>query len=43
VVILGPSEVERGVGVVREMASGKEREVALEELKAGVGLGGEES
>jgi histidyl-tRNA synthetase len=43
VVILGPSEVERGVGVVREMASGKENEVALEELKAGVGLGGEES
>lgn len=36
VVVLGPSEVERGVAVVRDMASGEEREVALEELRAGL-------
>jgi histidyl-tRNA synthetase len=38
VVILGPSEVERGVAVVRDMVSGSEGEVALDELKRGVGL-----
>jgi histidyl-tRNA synthetase len=39
VVILGPAEVERGVGVVRDMASGSEEEVDLEVLKKGVGFG----
>jgi histidyl-tRNA synthetase len=39
VVILGPAEVERGVGVVRDMASGSEQEVALEDLKKGGGFG----
>jgi histidyl-tRNA synthetase len=43
VVVLGPSEVERGVAVVRDMISGSESEVALGELKAGAGLGGEAS
>ena len=43
VVILGPAEVERGVAVVRDMASGGEGEVSLDELKAGEGLGGQES
>ncbi len=38
VVILGPSEVERGVAVVRDMASGSQAEVALEQLRAGRGL-----
>jgi histidyl-tRNA synthetase len=33
-VVLGPSEVERGVAVVRSMASGQEREVPLAELRA---------
>ncbi len=33
-IVLGPSEVERGVGVVRSMATGEEREVALDELGA---------
>jgi histidyl-tRNA synthetase len=42
VVILGPSEVERGVAVVREMASGTEVEVSLDSLRAGGGLGGQE-
>ena len=42
VVILGPAEVERGVAVVRDMASGGEGEVPLPELKAGAGLGGQE-
>ncbi len=42
VVVLGPAEVERGVAVVRDMASGSEREVGLEELKAGGGIGVEE-
>jgi histidyl-tRNA synthetase len=42
VVILGPAEVERGVAVVRDMASGGEEEVPLPELKAGAGLGGQE-
>jgi histidyl-tRNA synthetase len=42
VVVLGPAEVERGVSVVRDMASGAEREVRLEELKAGVWFGVEE-
>ncbi|RMH21220.1 MAG: histidine--tRNA ligase [Gemmatimonadetes bacterium] len=32
VVVLGPEEVARGVAVVRDMASGEEREVSLEEL-----------
>ena len=32
VIVLGPAEVERGVAVVRDMESGKEREVSLEEL-----------
>ena len=40
-VILGPDEVERGVAVVRDMASGTEAEVSLEVLKAGEGLGGD--
>jgi histidyl-tRNA synthetase len=31
-VVLGPDEVERGVAVVREMASGDEREVPLDDL-----------
>jgi len=42
VVVLGPAEVERGVAVVRDMGSGSEREVGLDELKAGGGLGVEE-
>jgi histidyl-tRNA synthetase len=42
VVILGPGEVERGVAVVRDMATGSEGEVPLEVLKRGEGLGGEE-
>jgi histidyl-tRNA synthetase len=41
VVILGPDEVERGVAVVREMASGTEKEVSLEILKEGGGLEGD--
>jgi histidyl-tRNA synthetase len=41
VVILGPGEVERGVAVVRDMATGSEGEVPLEVLKRGEGLGGE--
>jgi histidyl-tRNA synthetase len=41
VVILGPSEVERGVAKLREMASGTESEVSLELLKEGR-IGGEE-
>src|SRR5690606_21670164 len=32
VVVLGPDEVARGVAVLRDMASGAEREVALEAL-----------
>ncbi|MGD2071389.1 MAG: histidine--tRNA ligase [Gemmatimonadota bacterium] len=35
VVVLGPSEVERGVAVVREMRSGAEREVSLAGLREG--------
>jgi len=31
-IVLGPDEVERGVAVVRDMGSGQEREVPLEEL-----------
>ena len=31
-IVLGPQEVERGVAVLRDMASGEEREVALESL-----------
>ena len=31
-IVLGPAEVARGVAVVRDMVSGKEREVSLEEL-----------
>ena len=33
VIVLGPDEVARGRAVVRDMASGKEREVPLEELR----------
>tara|TARA_B100001123_G_scaffold33480_2_gene34864 strand:- start:1112 stop:2416 length:1305 start_codon:yes stop_codon:yes gene_type:complete len=32
VIVLGPDEVARGVAVVRDMVSGKEREVSLEDL-----------
>ena len=32
VIVLGPSELERGVAVVKDMASGQERDVRLEEL-----------
>ncbi|MGD2121851.1 MAG: histidine--tRNA ligase [Gemmatimonadota bacterium] len=39
VVILGPDEVERGVAMVRDMASGSETEVSLELLQKGEGLG----
>jgi len=42
VVVLGPAEVERGVAVVRDMASGEEAEVPLADLKDGGGLGGQE-
>jgi len=42
VVILGPSEVEEGVAVVRDMASGSEERVSLELLRKGEGLGGDE-
>lgn len=38
VVILGPDEVEEGVGVVRDMATGAEKRVPLELLKEGEGL-----
>ena len=41
VLILGPNEVERGVATLRDMSSGSETEVRLEELKRGGGLGGE--
>jgi histidyl-tRNA synthetase len=41
VVVLGPEEVERGVAAVRDMRSGAEEEVRLEELREGRGLGGE--
>jgi histidyl-tRNA synthetase len=40
VVILGPDEVGRGVAMVRNMASGSEEEVSLDELRKGEGLGG---
>ena len=33
VIVLGPAEVERGVAVVRNMASGEERQVSLKELE----------
>ena len=33
VIVLGPDEVARGRAVVRDMASGEEREVSLEELQ----------
>ena len=33
VVVLGPGEVERGVALIREMAGGEEREVALQALR----------
>lgn len=33
VIVLGPDEVARGVAVVRDMTSGKERDVPLEELR----------
>ncbi len=35
VLVLGPDEVGRGVGVLREMAGGEEREVSLESLMDG--------
>lgn len=35
VVVLGPDELAKGVAVVRDMATGQEREVALDELAAG--------
>jgi histidyl-tRNA synthetase len=35
VIVLGPSEVERGVAVARDMKSGEEREVSLEVLEKG--------
>jgi histidyl-tRNA synthetase len=35
VVVLGPDEVARGVAVIRDMASGGEREAALEGLRRG--------
>ena len=38
VIVLGPDEVERGVGLVRDMASGGEREVSLEQLTVASGL-----
>jgi len=42
VVILGPSEVERNVAVVRNMVSGGEEEVDLDQLRAGKVPGGQE-
>jgi histidyl-tRNA synthetase len=33
VVVLGPAEIARGVAVVRNMASGEERQVSLEQLE----------
>jgi histidyl-tRNA synthetase len=41
VVVLGPDEVEEGVAVVRDMASGTEERVSLDVLKKGKGLGGD--
>ncbi len=41
VVVLGPSEAERGMAMVREMASGSEKEVPLALLEEGGGLDGE--
>jgi histidyl-tRNA synthetase len=38
VIVLGPSEVERGVAIVRDMESGSEKEVELERLRQGEGL-----
>jgi histidyl-tRNA synthetase len=43
VVVLGPDEIERGVAVVRDMASGTEQEVSLDLLRKGDGLGGDGS
>ena len=34
VIVLGPAEVARGVAVVRNMASGEERDVRLDEFEA---------
>lgn len=42
VLILGPSEVEKGLAVVRDMVSGGEEKVLLDELRKGRGLGGKE-
>jgi len=39
VIVLGPDEVGRGVAMVRDMRSGEEREVPLEELRAEGGVG----
>jgi histidyl-tRNA synthetase len=41
VVVLGPDEVENGVAVVRNMASGTEERVALELLRQGEGVDGD--
>jgi histidyl-tRNA synthetase len=35
VIVLGPSEVQRGVAITRDMSSGEEREVALDVLERG--------
>lgn len=40
VVVLGPDEVDAGVAVVRDMASGTEERVSLDLLMEGRGLGG---
>jgi histidyl-tRNA synthetase len=37
VVVLGPDELAKGVAVLRDMTTGSEREVALDELAAGAG------
>lgn len=37
-IVIGPDEVERGVARVRDMASGEERDVSLDEFREGRGL-----
>jgi histidyl-tRNA synthetase len=32
VIVLGPTEIERGVAMVKDMATGQEREVSLRDL-----------
>jgi histidyl-tRNA synthetase len=39
VVVLGPDEVEAGMAVVRDMASGTEKTISLDLLREGRGLG----